>query len=55
MEVTTVRWTSAGVAIGKNPNFDHPFNGYIANAFFYNGILTSSQIDAIIAKGPSIG
>ncbi len=42
-----------GVCIGKNPNFDQPFNGYVSNAFFYAGILTKDQIDVIIAKGPS--
>jgi len=44
---------TARVTIGSNPNFDHAFKGKIANAFFYNGILTRDQIDAIGAKGPS--
>lgn len=42
------------VTIGRNPNFDQPFNGKIANAFFYRGILTLDQINAIVARGPSM-
>ena len=44
---------TTGVGIGKNPNFDQPFDGEVANAFFYNGILSESQIGAIVANGPS--
>jgi len=41
------------VDIGRNPSFDSSFNGKVANAFFYAGILTKSQIASIIAHGPS--
>ncbi len=44
---------TTGVTIGKNPNFDQPFQGYVSNAFFYAGILTKDQIDALVTKGPS--
>jgi hypothetical protein len=44
---------TTGVTIGRNPNFDQPFNGEIANAFFYGGVLTRAQIDKIIALGPA--
>jgi hypothetical protein len=44
---------TSGVDIGRNPNFDNPFDGEVANAFFYNGILSSSQIASIISNGPS--
>jgi hypothetical protein len=44
---------TAGVTIGRNPKFDQPFKGDIADAFFYNGILTRAQIAKIIALGPS--
>jgi len=39
--------------IGINPNFDSAFNGEIADAFFYNNALTSSQLNAIEQGGPS--
>ncbi len=42
------------VTIGSNPDFDQAFHGEMANAFFYNGILTKTQIDAIIARGPKV-
>ncbi|HLI94519.1 MAG TPA: LamG-like jellyroll fold domain-containing protein [Candidatus Baltobacteraceae bacterium] len=42
-----------GVDIGRNPSFDQPFDGLAANVFFYDGILTQTQIQNIIAKGPS--
>jgi hypothetical protein len=41
------------VSIGRNPSFDSSFNGEVANAFFYAGILTKQQIAAIVARGPS--
>ncbi|MHB8152767.1 MAG: LamG-like jellyroll fold domain-containing protein [Bacillati bacterium] len=41
------------VTIGRNPSYDQPFDGEVANAFFYRGILTGAQIKKIIAKGPS--
>ncbi len=41
------------VSIGRNPSFDSSFNGELANAFFYAGILTKQQIAAIIARGSS--
>jgi hypothetical protein len=41
------------VSIGRNPSFDSSFNGEVAGAFFYAGILTKQQIAAIIARGPS--
>jgi hypothetical protein len=41
------------VSIGRNPSFDSSFNGEVANAFFYAGILTKKQIAAIVARGPS--
>ncbi|MGR4064844.1 MAG: LamG-like jellyroll fold domain-containing protein [Vulcanimicrobiaceae bacterium] len=44
---------TTGVTIGKNPNFDQPFQGYVSNAFFYAGLLTKDQIDALVTKGPS--
>lgn len=44
---------TSSVSIGRNPGFDHPFNGDVANAFFYHGILTAAQIATIVAKGPS--
>lgn len=44
---------TTGVTIGRNPKFDQPFHGEIADAFFYRGILTRAQIEKIIAKGPS--
>ena len=58
---TTVTGTDAfdsdsvttGVTIGRNPNFDQPFKGEIANAFFYGGVLTKTQIESIIAHGPA--
>jgi hypothetical protein len=40
------------VTIGHNASFDQPFNGDVANAFFYRGILARDQIEAIIARGP---
>src|SRR5579872_602229 len=40
------------VTIGRNPSFDSNFNGLVANAFFYKGVLSSKQIAAIIARGP---
>jgi hypothetical protein len=44
---------TTGVTIGRNPNFDQPFTGKVADAFFYAGILTKEQIEKIIARGPS--
>jgi len=44
---------TTGVTIGRNPNFDQPFKGEIANAFFYDGVLTKAQIEAIVARGPA--
>jgi len=44
---------TSGATIGRNPNFDQPFNGMVADAFFYAGILTREQIAKIIARGPS--
>jgi hypothetical protein len=41
------------VTIGHNASFDQPFNGEVADAFFYRGILTKAQIATIIAKGPT--
>jgi hypothetical protein len=43
---------TTSVTIGDNPGFDQAFTGDVANAFFYNGVLTKSQIEAIIARGP---
>jgi concanavalin A-like lectin/glucanase superfamily protein len=43
---------TTSVTIGANPGFDQAFAGDVANAFFYSGVLTKSQIDAIIARGP---
>jgi hypothetical protein len=44
---------TTAVTIGRNPNFDHPYAGDAANVFFYNGILTQTQIANIAANGPS--
>lgn len=41
------------VSIGRNPSFDSNFNGCVADAFFYKGVLTKQQIAKIIASGPS--
>lgn len=41
------------VTIGRNPSFDSDFNGYVANAFFYAGVLTKTQIASIAAHGPA--
>jgi concanavalin A-like lectin/glucanase superfamily protein len=41
------------VDIGRNPSFDSSFSGEAANAFFYAGVLTKSQIASIVARGPS--
>lgn len=41
------------VAIGRNPNYDQPFDGQVTKVFFYVGILTKKQIGEIIAHGPS--
>lgn len=40
-------------SIGINPNFDHEFQGEIADAFFYNTALTASQLMAIQQGGPN--
>ena len=39
--------------LGINPNFDFEFNGEIADAFFYNSALTTSQLSNIQQNGPS--
>jgi len=39
--------------IGINPNYDSEFQGEIADAFFYNDALSSSQLNAIEQGGPS--
>jgi hypothetical protein len=39
--------------IGVNPNFDHEFDGEIADAFFCDTALTGSQLNAIETGGPS--
>lgn len=41
------------VTIGRNPNFDQPFDGEAAKVFFYVGILSKKQIEKIVAHGPS--
>jgi hypothetical protein len=38
--------------IGRNPNFDFPFDGLIDNVFIYNMFLSDAQIAMIRAGGP---
>ncbi|GAB4451821.1 MAG: hypothetical protein OHK0029_01700 [Armatimonadaceae bacterium] len=39
------------LTIGRNPNFDSPFDGRIDNVFVFNEYLTDSQIDTIRTGG----
>lgn len=43
---------STAVTIGRDPTWDSPFAGQAANVFFYNGVLTKTQIAAIAKHGP---
>ncbi len=44
---------TTGTTIGRNPNFDSPFAGQMADVFFYDQYLSDVQINAIRANGPS--
>jgi hypothetical protein len=44
---------TTGTTIGRNPNFDSPFGGEMADAFVFNQVLTDQQIANIQANGPS--
>jgi hypothetical protein len=37
--------------VGRNPNFDTPFDGRMDNVFFANEVLTEAQIADIYARG----
>ena len=44
---------TSGLTFGRNPNFDSPFGGQMADAFVFNQALTQAQLDNIQANGPS--
>ncbi len=40
--------------IGRNPNFDSPFIGSIDNVFFFNRVLSDSELDVVHGMGESL-
>src|SRR5262249_44972242 len=54
-EVTATTGTdttsTSTLTIGRNPNFNDPFDGLIDNVFVYNTSLTNAQITAIETSG----
>ena len=44
---------TSGLTFGRNPNFDSPFGGQMADAFVFNQALTQAELNHIQANGPS--